>query len=128
MAATWHKRKVGSRLRLMIEAAGQRPVDITRRFPGVTAPKLGNWMRGDDYPSEWFVVQFCDRFNLSMDYLYRGRVSVSMDPTLADALWAAEQASLQDQEAEAAPEPKNAEPQKRKSSAKRPASKVLTKA
>lgn len=101
MAATWHKRKVGARLRLAIEAVNKRPADIARQF-SVSPSKLGNWMRGDDYPSEWFVVQFCDRFNVSMDYLYRGLVSTAMADPLADALWAAERALPPDPE-EAAP-------------------------
>jgi hypothetical protein len=96
MAATVHKRRVGSRLRIAIEAVGKRQADIVRLFPDVTASKLNNWLRGDDYPSEWFVVRFCDRFNLSMDWIYRGRVSVAMDVSLADILWAAEQALAPD--------------------------------
>ena len=101
MAATVHKRRVGSRLRIAIEAVGKRQADIVRIFPDVTASKLNNWLRGDDYPSEWFIVRFCDRFNLSMDWIYRGRVSVAMDASLADILWAAEQALPRDQADEA---------------------------
>lgn len=107
MAATWHKRKVGSRLRIAIEAVDKRPAEIARLFD-VSPSKLGNWMRGDDYPSEWFVVRFCDRFNISMDYLYRGRVSTAMDRPLADALWAAEQALPPDQVEPAPPVPETA--------------------
>lgn len=91
MAATEHKIQVGRRLRIAIEAVGKRPAEIARMFDGVTQPKLGNWMRGDDYPAEWFVVNFCDRFNITTDWIYRGRIAVSMDAALADALWIAEQ-------------------------------------
>jgi transcriptional regulator with XRE-family HTH domain len=105
MVSTVHKQAVGSRLRMMIEAVNQRPADVARLF-GVSASKIGNWMRGDDYPSEWFVCQFCDRFNLSADFLYRGRVAVSMEPSVADALWAAEAAFSPAPAAEIVPEPK----------------------
>ena len=99
-----HKRLVGDRLRIAIEALGKRPVDICRMFD-VAQPKLGNWMRGDHYPDPWFIVRFCDRFNLSADYFYRGRVSSAMDCSLADALWAAEGAAQREQQAQAAPAP-----------------------
>lgn len=98
MVATVHKRRVGSRLRIAFEAIEKKQADISRLFPDATPSKIGNWLRGDDYPNEWFLVRFCDRFNISMDWIYRGRVSVAMDTSLADALWAAEQALPQDPE------------------------------
>lgn len=104
MSAISHKLLVGDRLRVAIEALGKRPVDICRMFD-VAPPKLGNWMRGDHYPDPWFIVRFCDRFNVSADYFYRGRVSSAMDGSLADALWAAEEAAQQEQRALAAPAP-----------------------
>lgn len=98
MPASWHRRKVGARLRVAIEALNQSPADIGRLF-NVSQSKLGNWLRGDHYPDEFFVAAFCDRFNISMDYLYRGRMPTEMAGPLADALWAAEAASSPDQAA-----------------------------
>lgn len=91
MAATWHRRRVGSRLRVAIEATGKSQVEIARQF-GVSPSKLGNWLRGDNYPDEMFLSRFCERFNISMDYLYRGQVAAAMAGPVADALWAAERA------------------------------------
>lgn len=95
---------VGERLRMAIEAVGKRPVDICRTF-GVAPSKLGNWMRGDHYPDPWFLVRFCDRFSVSADYFYRGKVSPAMDGPLADELWAAEEKAQQAQKARVAQEP-----------------------
>ena len=102
--ATSHKLLVGDRLRTAIEALGKKQVEICRMF-GVAPSKLGNWMRGEHYPDPWFIVRFCDRFNVSADYFYRGRVSSAMDGSLADALWAAEETAQQEQQALAAPAP-----------------------
>jgi len=102
--ATSHKLLVGDRLRMAIEALGKRPVDVCRIFD-VAPSKLGNWMRGEHYPDPWFIVRFCDRFNVTADFFYRGRVSSAMDAPLADALWAKEEAAQRAQLERAAQEP-----------------------
>jgi hypothetical protein len=87
-----HKVEVGRRLRLAIEALGLTQAEVARSFDAVTPPKLGNWLRGDNYPDEYFVKQFCDRYGVTTDWLYRGVVAgVSAD--VADEIWRAEQAS-----------------------------------
>ena len=91
-------------MRTAIEALGKKQVEICRMFD-VAPSKLGNWMRGEHYPDPWFIVRFCNRFNVSADYFYRGLVSSAMDGPLADALWAAEEAAQQEQQALAAPAP-----------------------
>lgn len=89
MSKTAHMVEVGVRLRMAIEALGLSQAAVARAFDGVTAPKLGNWLRGDHYPDEYFVKQFCDRYGITADWIYRGVVSgVSGDA--ADALWKAE--------------------------------------
>jgi hypothetical protein len=40
------------------------------------------------------VKQFCDRYGITTDWLYRGTV-VGIDSSLADILWKSEQAALQ---------------------------------
>ena len=102
--ATSHKLLVGDRLRMAIEALGKRPVDVCRIFD-VAPSKLGNWMRGEHYPDPWFIVRFCDRFNVTADYFYRGRVSSAMDAPLADALWAKAEAAQRAHLERAAQEP-----------------------
>lgn len=104
VSATSHKLQVGDRLRTAIEAVGKKQVEICRMF-GVAPSKLGNWLRGEHYPDPWFIVRFCDRFNVSADYFYRGRVSSAMDAPLADALWAAEEEARRGQAAAAAQAP-----------------------
>lgn len=92
MDSVQHKIEVGRRLRTAIEALNlsQKAVCDTLGF---SQSKLGNWLRGDNYPDEWVMYLFCERYNVTADWLYRGRVSVAMARPLEDALWSAEQAS-----------------------------------
>lgn len=90
VSETLHKGQVGRRLRATIEALGVTPAAVAKAFD-VSPSKLGNWLRGDNYPSEWFVKRFCDRYGVTMDWLYRGMVS-GIDKGLADTLWASEEA------------------------------------
>ena len=91
MAATPHKRIIGWRLRVAIEALGMNYTEAGELF-GVSKSKLGNWMRGDDYPAPYFIERFCDRFGVTADWIYRGEVS-GISGELADILWGAAQAS-----------------------------------
>ena len=92
MSKTAHMVEVGRRLRMAIEAVGLTQAAVARAFDGVTPPKLGNWLRGDHYPDEYFIKQFCDRYGITADWIYRGVVSgVSGDA--GDVLWKAEQES-----------------------------------
>ena len=93
MDAATHKMQVGARLRMAIESLGMKQAQIGREF-NVSPSKLGNWLRGDDYPAEFFVHEFCDRYSITADWIYRGRVSASMDKALADGLWTASKALL----------------------------------
>lgn len=75
---------VGDRLRTSIEALDLSQAEVARAF-GVSPSNLGNWLRGDAYPNPLFVKQFCDRYGINADYLYRGEVS-ALPVKLADAL------------------------------------------
>jgi transcriptional regulator with XRE-family HTH domain len=90
MAGSEHKKEVGDRLLLTIQAVGRTQAEIARAFD-VSPSKLGNWIRGENYPDPRFLLAFCERYAVTMDWLYRGRVSSAMDAPLADALWAASQ-------------------------------------
>jgi transcriptional regulator with XRE-family HTH domain len=87
---TIHRAQVGRRLRAAIDILGLTQTDVAKTL-GASPSKLGNWIRGDNYPSEWFVKQFCDRYGITTDWLYRGLV-FGMDANLADALWKFERA------------------------------------
>lgn len=98
MSNAAHKVAVGRRLRIAIEALGLTQVKVGKELK-VSPPKLGNWLRGDNYPDEWFVARFCDRYGITADWIYRGTVSgVSAD--VADEIWKAEQEAVA-----ASPEP-----------------------
>jgi transcriptional regulator with XRE-family HTH domain len=91
VSETLYRAQVGRRLRAAIDALGISQADVAKTLN--TAPsKLGNWLRGDNYPSAWFVKQFCDRYGITTDWIYRGVVA-GMDANLANILWNAEQAA-----------------------------------
>lgn len=93
-----HKAQVGRRLRAAIEVLGLSQTEVANAL-GVTPSKLGNWLRGDNYPAAWFLARFCDRYGITTDWIYRGIVT-GMAKGLADSLWASEQsASPQDAKA-----------------------------
>jgi transcriptional regulator with XRE-family HTH domain len=86
-----HKAHVGRRLRAAIDASDLTQAEVARVL-ATTPSKLGNWLRGDNYPSAWFVTQFCERYGVTTDWIYRGVVS-GMDAGLADRLRNSERAS-----------------------------------
>lgn len=88
---TQHQVQVGERLRMAIEAKGITQAAVCRAL-GVGTSKLGNWLRGDNYPDPYFIKQFCDRYGVSADWIYRGVVS-GMPEDVADALWKREGAA-----------------------------------
>jgi transcriptional regulator with XRE-family HTH domain len=91
---TLHRTEVGRRLRAAIEALGLTLTAVGKTLD--TSPsKMGNWLRGDSYPSEWFIKQFCDRYGITTDWIYRGIVS-GMPAELANALWKSEQSAHSD--------------------------------
>lgn len=98
-----HKRDVGSRLRIAIQALGLSQAEVARQLD-MSPSKLGNWLRGDDYPNEWKLYLFCTRHNVSADWIYRGQVAAAMAKPLADSLWEAGQASPEEQREQLAPE------------------------
>ena len=88
MNKTAHRVAVGRRLLMAIEAVNLTQAQVARQF-GVSASKLGNWLRGDHYPDEYFIKQFCDRHGVTTDWVYRGVVS-GVSTGVADVLWKAE--------------------------------------
>ena len=90
MTQAIHKAEVGRRLRIAIEALGLSQAEVCRTM-NVSPSKMGNWLRGDHYPDEWFIKRFCDRHGITTDWIYRGVVSGVASP-VGDALWQAEQA------------------------------------
>lgn len=84
-----HKVQVGRRLREAIEALETTQTAVGEAL-GVSQSKLGNWLRGDNYPAVWFVKRFCDRYGITTEWIYRGIVT-GMRTDLADRLWLSEQ-------------------------------------
>lgn len=98
MSDASHKAQVGRRLRAAIEAVNITQSAVARGL-GTTPSKLGNWLRGDNYPSAWFVTQFCERYGVTTDWIYRGVVA-GMATGLADTLWKSERRSSEREAAE----------------------------
>jgi len=91
MAQTPHKRAVGDRLRITIEAVAPSQAAFARVMD-VSPTKLGNWLRGDNYPEPLFLIRVCNEFGVTMDWFYRGsRAGVAA--SVAASLRQAEEAS-----------------------------------
>jgi transcriptional regulator with XRE-family HTH domain len=89
MDPAYHRQQVGRRLKTAIQALGLSQAAVAREL-AVSPQKLGNWIRGDHYPDEWFVLRFCNRYGVTTDYLYRG-LTPGLQQALAGALFAAEE-------------------------------------
>lgn len=73
MSERQHKAEVGLRLRQAIQATHPTFVAWCKEYEtfGADKHKLGNWMRGDHYPSPYLLSQYCSDYGLTMDYFYR---------------------------------------------------------
>lgn len=91
MTETEHQEQTCSRLEMAIQAIGASQAEICRDF-GVSPSRLGNWLAGRHYPSPFFLARFCDRYGITMDWIYRGQLG-GVAASLAGALWAASEAS-----------------------------------
>lgn len=91
MDASLHKVQVGDRLRVAIQALGISQAEFARSL-SVEPNKLGNWLRGDNYPPNLVIVAMSERWTITADWLLRGVVSGMASP-LADALWKSVSAS-----------------------------------
>ena len=94
MDAATYKARIGARLRQAIEAQGLRQADVARQL-GVSRSKLAHWLAGRWYPDPLFVLDFCEQYNISLEWVYRGRVSLGRATRLVAALLAEDQASSQ---------------------------------
>jgi transcriptional regulator with XRE-family HTH domain len=92
-----YKLEVRRRFRVAIEAIGETQVAVAREL-NVSPTKLGNWIRGDNYPPHRFIKRFCDRYGVSTEWILRGVVS-ELPSGLAKAIWRADQASQVDRQA-----------------------------
>jgi len=79
-----HRRDVAARLQLTLEALDLKQAEVAETL-GVSLSKLGNWLRGDTYPNEFLMTLFCDRYGVTMDWLYRGQI-YGLPGALADGL------------------------------------------
>lgn len=74
------KTAIGERLRLTRKAFGLRATHLCELL-GLNAPTYSQWERGRRYPSLDAMAALCDRFDLTMDWIYRGRLE-SLRPEL----------------------------------------------
>ena len=86
-----HLASVAQNLERAMEALGLTKSELARSMD-ITLQKLGNWMRGDNYPDPYKLTLFCERFGVTMDFIYRGKIS-GLQKDVADGLAKAEQAS-----------------------------------
>lgn len=108
MSNSTHRRQTGSRLGIAIEALGKTQAEVCRAL-GVSPSKLGNWLRGDYYPDPYFVAQFCDRYGITADWIYRNQAG-AVAGDVGDALWVAARAFEPDRPEVATPAPASPKP------------------
>lgn len=105
MAVSQHKAEVGNRLRIAIEAThGPNLMDWCRDYE-VSRFKLGNWLRGDNYPDPVILSRYCADNGLTMDWFYRESL-VGVASGVAAALKQRTPASSEGLRALAPPAPK----------------------
>jgi transcriptional regulator with XRE-family HTH domain len=90
-----HREQVAARLGITMEVLGLKPAPLAA-FLGITTSKLGNWLAARNYPDEFLICRFCDRYGVTTDWLYRGNL-YGLPAELADSLavaWRGKQAEL----------------------------------
>lgn len=97
-----------------MEALGVSQAAVARTL-GVSPSRIGNWKRADNYPDAFLMTVFCDRYGVTMDYLYRGQVNSVLADAVADD-WAKARVASQAAPAEASP-PEPEKPAKRRKTA-----------
>ncbi len=81
------KQNVGARLAHAIETLGITHAAAAKNM-GISPSKLGNWIRGDHYPNPYYLARFCDRYNISTEWIYRENYG-ALPQSVADVLWVA---------------------------------------
>lgn len=84
MTPAEHKAMVARNLRQIIAVIGRPQVEIAARLE-VSKSKLGNWLRGDNYPDPHAMWLLCYHYGVTMDWIYRGQV-FGLPAVLADGL------------------------------------------
>lgn len=102
-----HVAFVAQQFERAMESLGLTQAEVARTL-GVSASLLGNWKRGDNYPDAFLMTVFCERYRVTMDYLYRGVISPALDEALADGWAKSRVASQEPPQAEGRQAPKRA--------------------
>ena len=90
MDAARHKQLVGARLRQAIKAVDATQSEVARAL-GISPSKLGNWLRGDNYPDIMALVRLRNRYGITLDWVLAGAVA-GLPKGVADCLPAAAKA------------------------------------
>lgn len=99
-----HQEQVAQHLEQAIEALGISQAEVARALD-ISLSKLGNWLRASHYPDVYLMTVFCDRYGVTMDFLYRG-VVYGLPKEVADDLARSATASRGASPGAAAPAPK----------------------
>ena len=65
--------RVGKRIRLVRKSHGLSQSELARKC-GFSVTALSNWENGRQRPSIAFAANIIDEFDLTLDYLYMGRM------------------------------------------------------
>jgi len=91
-----HREEVAARLVMTLEALNLEVADVSR-FLGISTSKFGNWTAPRNYPDVFLMTRFCERYGVTMEWIYRG-AAYGLPAELADNLalaWAEKRAEME---------------------------------
>jgi transcriptional regulator with XRE-family HTH domain len=77
MTPDQYKAAIARRLRMAIRTVMEEH-EVTQaeiaRQAGISPQRLGNYLRGDNYPDPYALWLFCQRWGMTADWIYRGEL------------------------------------------------------
>lgn len=84
MTPAEYKQFVAANLRAIVAVIGGNQSDVAAAI-GASKSKFGNWLRGDNFPDPHAMWLLCERYGVTMDWIFRGRI-FGLPGHLADGL------------------------------------------
>jgi transcriptional regulator with XRE-family HTH domain len=75
-------RNVGQRLNAVREELG-RSINGMSKLLGISRDVWSNWVKGRNWPDEEAMLFLCEKYGLTMDWIYRGQITSGVPLELA---------------------------------------------